>query len=275
MITILGVKIDQLNRQQAANRLAFFSNLKNPQLIITVNPEIIIAAQKDEYLKDIINNSSLSTADGIGILWAARFKTLKVPQVILLKPIVVFLQWLGTIILIPVAPGYFRQPITERLSGSNFIWDIADFAARHKLKIFLLGGAPTVAERCALKLQTDINDLRIAGVHSGRAEEARETIEAINKSKADILLVAFGAPKQEKWLQENLTKTHCKIGVGLGGTFDFIAGVRKRAPAWLQKIGLEWLFRLIQEPSRIKRQLAIPKFMIMVLIDKLQHTVKN
>lgn len=270
-VTILNTRIDILKRCEADENLAKLCTNDKPQYIFTPNPEIIMQARHDEALQKILNDSSLNLADGTGLLWAAYFLSLPVAINHSIATIATIAQWIGTILLIPFTPKLFKKPIPERISGSDFIWDIAAFAAKNNLKLFLLGGAPTVAERCALKLQTDIVDLRIAGVHSGKAEETQKIIEAVRKVKADILLVAFGAPKQEKWLAENLTKTGCKLGTGLGGTFDFIAGVRRRAPVWVQRIGLEWLFRLLQEPTRIKRQMAIPKFMWLVLKEKLQN----
>jgi N-acetylglucosaminyldiphosphoundecaprenol N-acetyl-beta-D-mannosaminyltransferase len=182
------------------------------------------------------------------------------------------IEWIITILLIPLFPKYFTYPIKKRISGADFIWDLAKFSAERRLKVFLLGGAPTIAERTALQLQSKIPDLRIAGVNSKDPKDTAEIVSQINKSKADILLVAFGAPKQEFWLSENLNKTDCKIGIGVGGSFDFIAGVKKRAPAWMQKSGLEWLYRLISQPSRILRQMALPKFLYLVLKDKLSNS---
>jgi N-acetylglucosaminyldiphosphoundecaprenol N-acetyl-beta-D-mannosaminyltransferase len=215
----------------------------------------------------------LNIPDGVGVLWAAWFSSLKFSKNYA-SIIPIFLTWLGSILLIPFYPRLFREPLPERIPGSDFIWPIVRLAAEKKYRVFLLGGAPTIAERVALKLQTVIPDLRIAGVHSGGPKESEEIVECINKSRADIVIVAFGAPKQEKWLHKYLPKTYCKIGIGLGGTFDFIAGTRKRAPIFFQKTGLEWLYRLIQEPKRIKRQLAIPILMGKVLAEKIKHNLK-
>lgn len=275
-IKILDIKIDPFVLNQADSQLSFFFNQKKPTLICTPNTEIVMLAQRNSELKEILNNKSkLNLPDGIGILWAARFNTLWTPKTPVLREFVIFLQWLLTIIMIPLFPNFFNTPIKERVSGSDFAWLIAEFACKNKYKLFLLGGAPTVAQRAALELQTNIYDLRIAGVHSGGIEDTEEIIAAINKSKADILLVAFGAPKQEKWLNKNLEKTCCKIGIGVGGTFDFIAGTKKRAPKWMRRIGLEWLFRLVIEPKRIIRQIVLPKFMLLILINRIMRHEKE
>lgn len=270
-IRILDIEIDNLKFNQITERLDDFVLRKKPVLICTPNTEFIVAAQEDSYFKEILNKTSnLNLPDGFGLLWAAKFDTFPTMNIVFVREIIIIIEWILSILLIPLVPSFFKNPLKERITGADFTRKIAKFAADNSLRIFLLGGASTVAERTALQLQTEIPDLRISGVHSGKAEESSQIIEAINKSRADILLVAFGAPKQEKWLAENLDKTKCKIGIGVGGSFDFIAGVKKRAPMWMQKSGLEWLYRLVQEPNRIKRQMALPKFLWLVLISKLK-----
>jgi N-acetylglucosaminyldiphosphoundecaprenol N-acetyl-beta-D-mannosaminyltransferase len=264
------VFIDSLTEQLAAEALPKLMSKKH-SLICTPNVEFIIRAQNDDEFRDILaRQSSLNCADGIATLWALRFLTWKSPRIPVIRELVIFLEWILSIILIPILPGLYRYPIPQRLSGSDFIWTIARFAADNNYRVFLLGGAPTVAERASLVLQTQIHNLKVAGVHSGSPKDTPKILEAVNKSHSDILLVAFGAPKQEKWLSENLSKTSCHIGIGLGGTFDFIAEIRRRAPAWMRRSGLEWLYRLAQEPSRIARQMSIPKFLYLVLIKRLR-----
>lgn len=272
-INILGVSVDALTLDEAIKCLLAFSNGKKPAIICTPNTEMVVKANYDSDFKDILNSrSALNLADGFGLLWAAKFNSFPRPANKIAASIVIVLEWFFSILLIPLIPNFYKNPIPEKISGSDFIHEICRFAASNKLKLFLLGGGPTIAERTALQLQTENPDLRVAGVYSGNSDNNEEIINAITKSRADILLVAFGAPKQEKWLAENLKKTNCKIGVGLGGTFDFIAGVKKRAPVWMQKSGLEWLHRLTSEPKRIGRQLALPKFMLLILKNKLKDT---
>lgn len=269
---ILGIKVDNVTRPEAKEYLAALMEKKSSSLITTPNAEYIINAQRDEIFKKILNEeSSLNLADSTGILWAAKFLDLKLPKEKWLGVPLALILWLLSFIFLFLFIRVKKSPLPERISGSDFIWDIANFAAENKYKLFLLGGAATVAERTALKLQTDIYGLRVGGVHSGMAENFDEISEAINRSRSDILLVAFGSPKQEKWLSQHLKKTCCKIGIGLGGTFDFIAGKQQRAPKWVSNLGFEWLFRLIQEPHRIKRQMAIPKLMWLVLVEKIKN----
>lgn len=267
-INLLGVNIDPVSREDAVSYLDDLMSKKSKQMICTVNTEFVDIAQHDLEFKKILNGSGLNLADGVGILWGAKFNSLSHSNTIIGSKIYIFFKWLITLILIPLYPAYFRKPIPERIPGSEFVWDIARYARDNNYKLFLLGGLPTVAERTALQLQTKIYGLKVAGVHSGGIKETKEIIDTINKSKANILLVAFGAPKQEKWLHANLNKTCCQLGIGVGGTFDFIAGVKKRAPVFIQKIGLEWAYRLILEPKRIKRQISLPKFVLMILANK-------
>lgn len=269
---VLGIKIDNLTYTEAVQRLGGLMEKKSQSIITTPNAEFIITAQKDEIFKKILNDeASLNLPDGYGLLWAGKFLSVKLPTEKWLKIPLAVIIWLFSLVFLPLFVRLKKEPLPERISGSDFIWDIAKFATENNHKLFLLGGAPTVAERTALKLQTDIYGLRIGGVHSGRAEDFNDIQEAINKSRAEILLVSFGAPKQEKWLSQHLKKTCCKIGVGLGGTFDVIAGTQQRAPKWMQNLGLEWLHRLVQEPTRFKRQLAIPKLMWLVLLEKIKN----
>ena len=243
---VLGIKVDALTKSEAEDRLVEIVDGQKQSFLFTPNPEMVVRAQGDKEFRVILNRGDLNLADGIGLLFAARFQTLPVAAGSPISYLVVFCQWLFLIMFLPPFPHFFTKPIPERITGSDFIWNIARVAARRKLRLFLLGGGPAVAERCALVLQTNVPDLRIAGVYSGPSAQAEEIVRLINKSRADILLVAFGAPRQEKWLSDNLVKTKCRLGAGLGGTFDFIAGVKSRAPRWIQRLGLEWFYRLLQ-----------------------------
>lgn len=270
-VKVLDVQIDCIRTDEAISKIDELMNKYAHSIITTTNTEFIMQAYRSSIFRDILNNDSrLNIPDGIGVLWAARFDAVKTPSNKYLAYPYLTLIWLFFIILIPFTRKFFRNPIPEKISGADFIWPLCRLASEKKYRVFLLGGAPTIAERTALKLQTEIVDLRISGMYSGKASEIDEIVAAVNKSKADILLVAFGAPKQEIWLKNNLKKTCCKLGVGLGGTFDFIAGANTRAPLMIQRCGLEWLFRLVLQPSRIKRQINIPIFMWLVLINRLK-----
>ncbi|MEI8143684.1 MAG: WecB/TagA/CpsF family glycosyltransferase [Candidatus Berkelbacteria bacterium] len=269
-VKILNISIDAVTSEEVLAKLAGFVEDDNKHIISTVNTEFIINAQKDEKFREVLNEkSSLNLADSFGVIWASWFENLPKPKSILGKITICF-TWLFSLISIPLWPNLYKKVVPEKISGSDFIWTLSKFAAKNHLKAFLFGGGTTIAERTALKLQADIDGFRVVGVAEGHPlPDTAEIIAAIKKTNADILYLAIGSPTQEKWLAENLEKTGCKIGIGLGGTFDFISGTKKRAPLWMQKSGLEWFYRLTQEPSRIKRQLALPNLAWQILIKKL------
>ena len=188
-------------------------------------------AQKDEEFRNILNKSDIAIPDGIGLVFASHF--------------------LG-------------NPIPERVAGSDLVWKIAKLAEYKNCSLYLLGGKEGVAEEAARKLKEKYPNLKIKGAESGGEVEERklktqneEMVKRINERQPDILLVAFGAPKQEKWIYYNLSKlSSVKVAIGVGGTFDFIAGRIKRAPMFLRKLGMEWLWRLFIEPKRINRILT-------------------
>ncbi|MDO8444189.1 MAG: WecB/TagA/CpsF family glycosyltransferase [bacterium] len=270
-VDILGVTIDNVSLFEAESRLIGFVESNHKSIITTPNTEFIIRAQTDDEFRDILNlKSKLNLPDSYGVLWAARFLSLVTPKNKYLKFILTPVIWLLSLIFLPVMPRFYHRPLQEKISGSDFIWSIAKVSAMNKYRVFLFGGGATVAERAALKLQTDVHDLRIAGVYPGDlTKPTAEIIEAINRSRADIVLVCLGSPVQERWLAENLAKTCCKVGIGLGGTFDFIAIIVPRAPLWMRRSGLEWLYRLFVEPKRLRRQFALPKLAWLVLKEKL------
>lgn len=274
-VNVLGVKFDSLSFVEAEEKLVDFVESTHKSIITTPNTEFVIRAKEDDDFREILNKKSkLNLPDSYGILWAAWFLSVSVTQNKFLRPVVIPVTWLLSLLFLPVATRLYHFPLKEKISGSDYIWSIARVAAEKKYKVFLFGGAATVAERTALKLQTDVHNLRVAGVFSGDlTRPTGEIVEAINRSRADILLVCIGSPAQERWLVENLSKTCCKVGIGLGGTFDFVAKIVPRAPRWMQRSGLEWLYRLIHEPKRAKRQLALPKLALLALKEKLSSTI--
>lgn len=216
---ILGVKIDNLDFKAVMAEITRFLNKDGLHQIATINPEFVMAAQKDAEFKNILNNVDLAVPDGIGLQWAAKFLRLK---------------------------------IGERLTGVDLTWEIAKLAAEGGYSIYLLGAKEGIAAQAAQKLKIVYPNLTIAGVYAGKPDE-KGLVSQINQTKADILLVAFGAPKQEKFIYENHHKLTVKLAMGVGGTFDYIAGAATRAPKWIRTLGLEWLYRLICQPRRLGR----------------------
>lgn len=277
-INILGVKIDALTNAQALGKISEILNQKAKSQIATVNTEFVITAQHYPDFLETINSSKLRLADGFGMLIAAKFLSQKLTSKPFWRQLSALWKLKVCVLSSVFAPKYLKSTVPERISGADLTVQICEIAAKERLKIFLLGAVPGVAEKAALQLQTDIYDLRVAGTYAGtpKVEDEAKIIELINKNHADILFVAYGAPAQDLWIRRNLKKTSCKLAMGVGGTFDFIAGYDghrriKRAPLFWQNHGLEWLYRLIQQPSRIKRASSLPKLLSALYKYKVQN----
>jgi len=245
-IKVLGVRLNNVTMQEAIDII--FTNIKKQKkgYICTPNPEIVLEANNNPKYKDILNQSILNIPDGIGILWAATHISRKNSK----------LQALLSLPLITISPDKFKKVLRERVTGIDLVQKITQRAAKNNNKIFLLGAAPGIAEITAENLKLKYGKLKIVGTFAGspHKKDIKEILDLINKSEAEILFVAYGAPAQEIWISKNLNKLETvKIAVGIGGSFDFIAGKQKRAPKWMQKLGIEWLYRLIKQPSRWKR----------------------
>jgi N-acetylglucosaminyldiphosphoundecaprenol N-acetyl-beta-D-mannosaminyltransferase len=160
--------------------------------------------------------------------------------------------------------------LRERVAGSDLVPRLSAEAANRGWRIFFLGAAPGVAEKTADILSKRNPGLQVVGCYAGSPalDEEDDIVERVRASRADILLVAYGAPKQDLWLDRNLARTGATVGIGVGGSFDFIAGVSRRAPRWVQRLGLEWLDRLIREPWRWRRQVVLPHFVWLVLAGR-------
>jgi len=239
-LSILGVSFDVTSLSEVLERLNQACDEKGQVFCVTPNPEICLAAQEDRAFLKILNGADLSIADGFGILWAARYLQSKRG----------FFRWLWTLL----TPGQTKRhsPFPERVTGTDVVQHFCQqFPER---KVFLLGAAPDVNEQ--LKDQLKNAQVKVVGNYSGDASEKLEPIirSMIIASDAEVLFVAFGAPHQEQWITRNLPQLPgVKVAMGIGGAFDFMTGKRKRAPRWMRSIGLEWLYRLLIEPKRIKR----------------------
>ncbi|HVB72808.1 MAG TPA: WecB/TagA/CpsF family glycosyltransferase [Ktedonobacteraceae bacterium] len=239
---VLGVRVDRVTRIQALNLIEQMIALRRAsetarpcQQIVTVNTEFVMAAQKNSDFRRTINSAALVVADGIGIVWATY-------------------------------PGKMRVP--ERITGTDTVVALAKRCAASGYRLYLLGAAPGVAERAATHLQAVAPGVVIAGTYAGSPalEEEAAILERIRAAHADVLCVAYGAPAQELWIRRNLARLPVAVAMGVGGAFDFLSGRQRRAPRIMQHLGLEWLYRLYREPWRWKRMLAIPKFMLYVLL---------
>lgn len=238
---ILGVRVDKVLENNIISRLENMIKLNSSQYIVPLNPEMVMKAQVDEDFRNAINSASLVLPDGIGIVWASRLS---------------------------------KNKIHKRITGIDTVKKIAAFAELHQFKMFFLGAGEGIAELAAKKLKIEFPRLQIVGTFAGtpNVDDEVEICNLIRASKADILLVAYGAPKQELWVAKNLHSCNVQIAMCVGGTFDFIAGVTKRAPLWMRENGLEWLYRLIQQPWRWRRMLALPRFAIKIILERLSFS---
>lgn len=264
-IEILGVKVDALNMASIMANVKALLEDGQQHYFCTPNPEIILAALKDAEYKAILNNADIQTADGAGLLWASEFlheKNLHDKK----------RRKTSTALMKIFTPTKCKSIIPERVTGVDLTKQICKLAEALNKKVFLLGANEGVAQKTKENLNSIYPQLKIVGTFSGSPKPSDEAkiIEMINSSGAEILFVAYGAPAQEKWIARNLVKMPTvRLAGGVGGTFDFIAGTKKRAPKWMQNIGVEWLYRLIIQPSRIKRIFnATIKFPFVVLRSK-------
>ncbi len=228
-VEILGIGIHDVTMDETLNLLRGMVKSGKSHHVSPVNPEMVMAASKNEAFRGVLGKVHLRLPDGMGILLAARL--------------------LG-------------RPLRERVTGVDTVKRLARIARQDGLSLFLLGGARGVAEQAAEVLKAENPELRIAGTWSGSPdpEHDEEVCEVVRRTHPDILLVAYGYPKQDFWIARNLQRLEVTVAMSVGGTFDFIAGIRNRAPLWMQRNGLEWLFRLKEEPHRWRRMLALPEF---------------
>lgn len=210
---------------------------KTPHLIATANAEMVMLAQEDKELDAILNTASLVVPDGAGVVWAAR---------------------------------HYGFTMPERVAGYDLTQKLLAKSAIKGYKIYMFGAAPGIAEKAKVIAETLYPGLNIVGVRNGffSAPDEHEIIANIKACKPDILLVALGVPKQEKWLASNLQKLGLPVAMGVGGTFDVMSGTMKRAPLWMQRANLEWMFRLFSQPQRAIRMLALPRFVFKVITGK-------
>ncbi len=244
-IKIFGVKIYNTTLGDITKVLE--ENLKGDNLktIYTPNTEIVMAAKDDEKLRDLINEGDLVIPDGIGLIYASRIK---------------------------------KKPLKERVTGFDTSIKLLEIANKNGYSLYLLGGKEGVSKAAAENIIKDYPNIKIAGFHNGyfkgshmgleNQEEEKEIIDEINRLNPDIIFVGLGFPKQELWIHANKNKIKARVIIGNGGVMDILSGNSKRAPEVYQKLGLEWFYRLMKEPSRIKRQLVLPKFMLKVIFTK-------
>lgn len=233
--TILGVDVSTDNYDALTAKLLKKIDNREKAFIVAINPEKIIKAQEDAALMKLLNSADFQIPDGIGVILASKFKGGK---------------------------------IRERVTGIDMMLKLCEAAAKHQKKIFLYGGKPGRADEAKVKLEEMYPGIQIAGTLHGYEKDQQVVRDAINQSQADIIFVAMGSPAQENWIIANKESLHPSVYQGVGGSFDVISGKIERAPESFQKMGLEWLYRLMKEPWRIKRQVVLPLFLIRAITSK-------
>ena len=237
-VTILGVRVDKVTKAQALEEFGRMLDGDRCELIVTPNAEIVEKASKTPKLQRIINEeAALVTPDGVGLIYASRLK---------------------------------GDPIEEKVAGIDFARAAIGLCAERGRSVYLLGSKPGVAEAAAANLEKEIPGLKIAGFRDGyfAADEEEQVVADINASGADFLCVALGSPKQEYFVIEHRDALKVKAAAGLGGSLDIWSGQLNRAPQFYIDHGLEWLYRMIQEPRRLKRLPALPVFLIKAAIRR-------
>jgi N-acetylglucosaminyldiphosphoundecaprenol N-acetyl-beta-D-mannosaminyltransferase len=232
-VRVLGVRVDCLDMGAALARFEDLVDAGGHHLVATVNPEFIMRAQREHEFARVLESADLCLADGTGVVWAAR-----------------------------------RQgcPISGPVTGTDLVAPLAAMCARRGFRLFLLGAAPGVAAELASSLRDMHPGLEVES-HPGSPDAASddETLKLIHMHRTQVLLVAFGAPKQELWIDRLKDSLGVSVAIGVGGAFDYLTGRVPRAPAWMRRAGFEWSYRLINQPWRIRRMAVLPVYALKVL----------
>lgn len=236
-VDILGVSFDNVTMDEALERAEELLKDGGTHYVVTPNPEFVQMAKKDEKFRELLNNADISIPDGVGVTYAAKI--------------------LG-------------RPLKGKVPGIEFAAGLCARMAKTGGRLFLLGAKPGVAEMAAERLRADYPGLTVCGVHDGYFQDSAPVVEEIRAAGADVVFVCLGAPKQENWMVEHGEACGAKLLVGLGGSLDVFAGQVKRAPESWQKLGLEWLYRLLKQPSRFGRMAKLPLFLVDAVVARVK-----
>lgn len=243
-VDVLGCRLDVVDAAEAADRVLEFAKRGAGAQVVTLGTEMAVYARKDDRFRSLVNTSALSLCDTVGVLHAARRR---------------------------------GAHLRERVTGVDLIERLCERAAREGVSVYMLGGEPGVAADAAAILEARFPGLEVTGTHSGYStrEETQEIVAEIRAKGTKLLFVGLGSPRQEYWLAEHLQATGCGAGIGVGGSFDVISGRIARAPQAMRRFGLEWLYRLMREPHRWRRQLSLPYFVWLATVDDVRRAFKK
>jgi N-acetylglucosaminyldiphosphoundecaprenol N-acetyl-beta-D-mannosaminyltransferase len=239
-VWLLGVRLHAVTYQGALETVRGFLREGHPHMVVTSDASAVMRAQDDAEFREIVNEADLVTADGAGVLLASKLLNL---------------------------------PLQDKVSGCDLVEDLCAVAAEEGRSVYFLGAAPGVAEAAAEKLRERRPALQVAGCHDGYFDEAEEAriVADIRARRPGLLLVALGIPRQEKWIKAHLESLGVPVCIGIGGSLDVISGRKQRAPVWMQRCGLEWLYRTVKEPSRLPRLAALPRIVWMTFGELLKR----
>lgn len=238
-LSILGCRLDAVDADAATERIMGWAQAGTGAQVVTLGTEMIVYAQHDERFRGALNACALSLCDTIGVLSVARRR---------------------------------GAALADRVTGVELVEKLCAAAARASVPVYFLGGAEGVAADAAAILEVRYPGLRVAGTRCGYFAEGESDriAAAIAESGAKLLFVGLGSPRQELWLAEHLAASGAGAGLGVGGSFDVLSGRLRRAPRFVRRFGLEWLYRLVNEPHRWRRQLALPRFVWLIALDTLR-----
>lgn len=284
---ILKVSVDSTSISRVIRFISSRLTKKKKFFIVTPNPEQVMASQEDKKFKRILNGADISIPDGIGLVAANRFINLKTLDIPIIKPLIIFFQgiWIGLSIII--ARSWLEKDLTL-VRGRDLFFELIKLANKKHLKVYFLGGEGKEAMKAKKELGKNFKSVKIM-TNAGPilndegfpktitdVEVEKEVIKEINKLKPEILFVGFGAPKQEKWVYRWYDKLSIGGAMVLGGTFKFYAGERKSHPKLVEKMGLEWFWRLFTGSQNLKRIFtAFPRFAWTVYLAKLQNNTNS
>ncbi len=249
-ISLFGLNFAAEPLSSIADEIVGRAERREKDLVFTANVDHLVLRMEDIRFHRAYDQATIVTPDGMPIVWMSRI---------------------------------LKRPLPERVAGSDLMLEVARRLPAKSLSVFLLGGEPGVAEKAAERLQTLAPGLSVAGILSPPLffEEEEQTngriIEAVNRANPDLLLVGLGAPRQEIWLWENRSRLSFGVGMGVGGTFDFLAGRVRRSPRWIRNAGFEWAFRLAMEPRRLWKRYLLRdvKFLVLAMRELRKHGGKN
>ncbi|MFQ5471830.1 MAG: WecB/TagA/CpsF family glycosyltransferase [Dehalococcoidia bacterium] len=267
-VEVLGVRFDNFTRRQAAQAIAKLASDGQKAYVVKPYSEFMPVAARDDRVRDALNGAALCLPDGVGIIWAAHYLSLPGGR---LRALLQLAPSLASLVFRSAA---VRAPLAEQMGGPDLTWPMLEALDEAEASVYLLGGTRDEVSGARRRVEDRFQRLRVVGARDGyfrtQGVENDGVIEAINEAAPRVLLVGMGFPRQELWIADNLSRLNVNVAVAEGGSFSFISGRIGRAPRWVRRIGLEWLYRLGRQPWRLRRQLRLPQFVALVVRERLR-----